>query len=85
MSLHHAIFCISATHSISHFTVVIIYAQRYVHLLISFILLHYEFEKNLIPQEEEQKLIFAKKLMQFGMSLPQYERILQEQEILPLS
>ena len=29
--------------------------------------------------------MFAKKLAEFGMSLPQYERILQENEILPLS
>ena len=55
------------------------------HHLILFIVQHYEFEKSSIPQQEEQKVKLAKKLAEFGMSLPRYERILQEEEILPLS
>ena len=50
----------------------------------AFIVQHNEFEKGLIPQQEEQNLN-AKKLAEFGMSLPRYEWILQEEDLLPLS
>ena len=52
--------------------------------IILFMVQYYEYEKCLIPQEEEQKLKFAKKLAEFGISLPRYEHILQQQEICKL-
>ena len=52
-----------------------------VHTLL--LLQHYEFEKQSIPSSSEEKVVFARKLGKYGMSLTQYQHILSQNEIKP--